>query len=88
MTFTDSAFAGQYLIPVNTLTLINSESSASGVFTLSSPGENVTGGQTFTDVFNVAPVPEPSTQGFASLALFALGILGFRTSRRSRLETE
>ncbi len=81
MTFSDPAFSGQYLIPVNSLTLIESYSSADGIFTLSSPGGSVTAGETFTDTFNVAPVPEPSTQGFVCVALLALGTLAFRTFR-------
>ena len=82
MTFSDSAFSGQYLVPVNSLTLIESYSSAAGVFTLSSTGGSVTAGETLTDTFNVASVPEPSTQGFVCLALLAFGTLVFRSFRR------
>lgn len=84
MTFTDSAFLGQNLIPVNSLTLIDSYSSAGGVFTLSSPGGSVTAGETFTDTFDIASVPEPSTQGLDCLALLAFGALAFRTFRLRR----
>ncbi len=75
MTFSDAAFSGQYLVPVNSLNLIDSYSSAGTVFTLSSPGGNVTAGETFTGTFNIASVPEPSTQGFVCLALLAFGTL-------------
>jgi len=82
MTFSDSAFSGQYLVPVNNLTLIENYSSAAGVFTLSSTGGSVTAGETFADTFNVTSIPEPSTQGFVCLALLAFGILAFRSFRR------
>jgi hypothetical protein len=92
MTFSDSAFAGLNLTPVNSLTLIDSYSSASGVFTLSSPGGNVTAGEIFTDTFiesfNAASVPEPSTHGFVGLALLAFGTLGFRTFRKNGRRAE
>lgn len=84
MTFSDSAFLDQYLIPANSLTLIDSYSRGGDVFTLSSSGGNVTDGETFTDIFNVAPVPEPSTGGFVGLALLAFGTLAFRTFGRHR----
>ncbi len=75
MVFTDSAFTGQYLIPVSDSFPLAGYSVVGDVMTLDYPGGNPAMGQTLDATFAVTPVPEPSTLGlisFSTLAAFLL----------------
>ena len=71
MRFTDAAFAGQYLMPASDSFPLDLHSITGDTIMLDYPGGNPTTGQTLTASFVVAPVPEPSTIGFFSIAAFA-----------------
>lgn len=82
MMFSDNSFAGYNLIPVNSLTLIDSYSLAGSNLTVSSAGRNVTAGQTFSDTFYFSAVPEPSNLGLCLSAFIGLALVGTRNVRR------
>ena len=73
MIFTDTAFTGQYLIPVSDGFPLSDHSVTGDLMTLDYPGGNPSVGQTLTASFTVAPVPEPATA--ASLAISVLATL-------------
>lgn len=84
MTFADTAFAKQYLIPVSNSLPVTSYSIAGDVIALNFPGGNVTAGQTLTDTFRIAPVPEPSNIGFVGLAMISAAGLWLKRVLRNR----
>ena len=84
VSFTDSAFSGQYLNQVADNFPTYSDSIAGDVLTLNYAGGNPTAGQTFAASFTLAPVPEPCAAGLVSLAVLAgLAILVRRQAVRS-----
>ncbi len=80
MIFTDSAFTGQYLIPVSDSFPLAGYSVVGDVMTLDYPGGNPAVGQTLNATFAVTPVPEPSTLGLISISILA----AFLLHRRAR----
>ena len=70
--FTDSAFAGQYLIGNSDTLPLDGSTLVGDLITLNYPGGNPTIGTTLSGSFTLAPVPEPSTLGFACSSIFLL----------------
>jgi hypothetical protein len=84
MTFTDTAFTGQYLVPVSDTFTLASYSLVGDVVAFDYAGGNPSAGQTFAATLTVAPIPEPSTCGFVSLSLLAGASLLRARGKRAR----
>lgn len=83
MTFTDTAFAGEYLIRGSDTFPVSDYSLAGDEITLHYAGGNPALGQTVGASFTLAAIPEPSTLGLGFLS--GLGSLAAVLMRKSRL---
>jgi len=87
MIFTDTAFTGQYLVPVSDSFPLAGYSVIGDVMTLNYPGGNPAIGQTLSATFAVTPVPEPSTRCFVSISIFAALAFSLARNRHSGVIT-
>jgi hypothetical protein len=80
VSFTDAAFAGQYLIPVSDSFTLSGYSLTGDVITLDYPNGNPNQGQDFGATFTIAPIPEPATVWLLSVAVFTILLLRKRAN--------